>query len=309
VRDRAASGHGGSSSGTATGWLRRLLPQRVPQRQAFDNDLTLPFVALLVAMGLVVVWWYGRESAPRGMSKGAASGLLIMVSFGSAVVGGLVGFLFGIPRARQVDQVAGRVTGRYVPNTNLERISDWLTTILVGLGLTQLGTIPGRLQGLAAYLARGLGNDDRSEVSILIIVLYFLGCGFLYGYHWSRTTLERLLNREEDDGTTSAGFALAVAVPSQTVAAGATAVVSYTVTLNTSGGYVAPVQLSVIDGLPQGATATFNPSIIAPPAGTATLTIATSPTTPRGTYLLTVTGVGGDTGRATCQTSVTLVVA
>ena len=63
----------------------------------------------------------------------------------STLVGSLAGFLFGVPvREREpgTDDTgsANRSIG-YRPNTNLEQISDWLTKIIVGIGLVQFPKI------------------------------------------------------------------------------------------------------------------------------------------------------------------------
>jgi hypothetical protein len=64
------------------------------------------------------------------------------------------------------------------------------------------------------------------------------------------------------------------------------------------------IDLSVTNGLPTGATATFAPAAISE-TGTSTLTVQTSPTTPPGTYTLTVSG---SRGTRTNTASVTLTV-
>jgi CSLREA domain-containing protein len=79
------------------------------------------------------------------------------------------------------------------------------------------------------------------------------------------------------------------ATSSQTVNAGANA--GYTVTTTAQNGFAAPVSLTVT-GLPAGATASFNPAVIGG-AGSATLTVATSASTPVGNYTLTITGGSG----------------
>lgn len=73
-----------------------------------------------------------------GWVQVAAFGLLLALA--SVMVGVLVGFLFGIPRALQNAGTGGAEAGwgRYSTNTNLEQISDWLTKILVGVGLVEL---------------------------------------------------------------------------------------------------------------------------------------------------------------------------
>jgi len=94
------------------------------------------------------------------------------------------------------------------------------------------------------------------------------------------------------------GFSVAAAPPSQTVIQGGSA--DYSVTVSRTGGFSDPVTLSVA-GVPAGTTATFAPN----PADSSTLTLATSSTTPAGTYPLTITGAAGAT---THSTSVTFVV-
>ena len=77
---------------------------------------------------------------------------------------------------------------------------------------------------------------------------------------------------------------------------------TYQVSLTSFGGFSDAVSLSV-DGLPSGASGTFEPPTIAP-TETATLTVTTGGATPIGTYTLTITGSGGGLTR---QTTVTLV--
>ena len=94
------------------------------------------------------------------------------------------------------------------------------------------------------------------------------------------------------------GFSVAAVPSSQTVVQGGSA--DFSATVSRTGGFSDPVTLSVT-GVPAGATATFSPN----PSDSSTLTIATSSTTPAGTYPLTITGAAGAT---THSTSATLVV-
>ncbi len=82
-------------------------------------------------------------------------------------------------------------------------------------------------------------------------------------------------------------FSLQVTPSSQTIRRGGS--VTYSVTIQASGGFSAPVTLS-ISGEPSKSTVTFSPN---PATGTSTLTIATSRGDSWRTYDLTITGVSG----------------
>ena len=110
-----------------------------------------------------------------------------------------VGFLFGVPRQLQEARQAGDPsTPGYAGNTNLEQISDWLTKILVGVGLTQILQIPGQIQRLTSFLAPALGNESSSQVFALGLLGYFSIAGFLIGYLSTRLLLARAF--EQADG-------------------------------------------------------------------------------------------------------------
>jgi len=120
---------------------------------------------------------------------------------GCAMVGQTVGFLFGIPRAktRQANIPSESLAPRsiqlsYAVNTNLEQISDWLTKILVGLGLTQIEKMPRILGAAATYIAGGIGGPTM-EVFALAMIVFCTTTGFLGGYLLTRLFLTRALYR------------------------------------------------------------------------------------------------------------------
>ncbi len=98
-----------------------------------------------------------------------------------------------------------------------------------------------------------------------------------------------------------ADFTLAASPSSQSAQVGGSA--AYTLTVTGQNGYAGTANLSVA-GLPSGATATFNPAAVAG-SGTSQMTIATTSTTPTGSYPLTVTAASGSLSHTA---SVTLVV-
>lgn len=98
------------------------------------------------------------------------------------MLGGMVGFLFGAPATDG--------------NSQLHQVADWLTKIVVGLGLTQLNLIPHKLQEWADYIAKGTQTDPASKVSssfALAIILYFTVVGFMAGYLLMKVFLNKYL--------------------------------------------------------------------------------------------------------------------
>jgi hypothetical protein len=124
-------------------------------------------------------------------------GLMVAATF--TVGGGLLGFLFGIPRlltsgaAAHPDDRSATSTAGYAPNTNLEQVSDWLTKILLGAGLTQIGTLPRRLRELGDALAPALGDGPGAAGFAAALSVYFTIVGFLSGWLLTRLLLARAL--------------------------------------------------------------------------------------------------------------------
>lgn len=137
----------------------------------------LPAVYALVAvlsLGLASVALYSYEEARHG-GLGIFS-VALLVGLTALLAGGFVGFLFGIPK------VASSRPATFQGNTNLVQVSDWITKILIGVGLTQVIQIPGQVHRLVAFLAPALGGQASSEVFALGLIGYFSISGFLIGY-------------------------------------------------------------------------------------------------------------------------------
>ncbi|MEU6231617.1 hypothetical protein [Kitasatospora sp. NPDC047058] len=131
----------------------------------------------------------GRERAWQALGGG------LVVAAAAVVLGGALGFLFGVPRVRGAGAGAGgEPHGSYAPNTNLEQVSDWLTKVLLGVGLTQLGSLGDRLHRLGSALAPALGGGEGAEPFAAALVLYFLVSGFLAGWLVTRLMLPQVLS-------------------------------------------------------------------------------------------------------------------
>jgi hypothetical protein len=103
--------------------------------------------------------------------------------------GSCLGFLFGIPRAAHSQPPH---PDRQPVSTNLIEISDWLTKIIVGLGLINLKELPqlvGRLAEPLAASISGVASRESNSATAAAIVVAFVAMGFLFGYLFTRLHL------------------------------------------------------------------------------------------------------------------------
>lgn len=115
------------------------------------------------------------------------------VSLVSAAIGTLVGFLFGIPRTLQSNDLGDGST-RHLPNTSLEQISDWLTKIIVGVGLVQIGRLPDALGALGATLAPLFGTQPGAATFAVALSGAAGIAGLIISYLWTRVLLTPALD-------------------------------------------------------------------------------------------------------------------
>jgi hypothetical protein len=177
-------------TGASEGWIRRAWRLLTESR---DQGALVTF-ALSIVVGLLGLIGYAASSS-KWLMIIANEGLIA----GSALAfGGLLGFLFAIPRSPSMMQpTEGRSEPRPLwANSNLEQISDWLVKILVGVGLTQLTQVPSKIRELVDYLAPSLG-DGSSRGLVLAVLVYFSVSGFLGCYLWTRIFLPRALAKAE----------------------------------------------------------------------------------------------------------------
>lgn len=175
----------------------------------------------LIVGGFASTVLYGVASSPDNALDAAMA--LLFTAAAPFALGALTGFLFGIPKTLQGDSPAITVQQPTTPptpptpgalatttplpggpnsqrqvvvthqvNTNLEQISDWLTKILVGVGLTQLTQLPEAIQSVSEFLSSTMGTCDDGYASPAVIgaiLIYFSVAGFLTGYLVTRLVL------------------------------------------------------------------------------------------------------------------------
>lgn len=167
--------------------------------EKYQNHLII--TVIILAFIVFIIYSFQASSWKEGFS---ILGVSITIAGAAFVAGGLLGFLFGIPKTLQQENDANTIKSgdtkqetTYRHNTNLEDISDWLTKILVGVGLTQIASISGVLNKYADFVAAGLGNFSSSKVFGIAILILFLIVGFLVGYLLTRLRLKSALTQAD----------------------------------------------------------------------------------------------------------------
>lgn len=191
-----------------------------------ENNVFIAFWSAF-AIGVVGLAMFGLAS--ENPAKVFALGIL--VGSAAALIGALLGFLFGLPRGATGDDRKPNVAtskdtphvkgaesdisdaegthirrGAYV-NNNLLEISDWLTKIIVGAGLVSLKDLVAWVGSVGQLIGDGAGfNGALARVFGCSVVTFFFAWGFLYVYIQTRTiisfvfaSMERSL---QDLGTT-----------------------------------------------------------------------------------------------------------
>lgn len=113
----------------------------------------------------------------------------------SSVVGGFFGFVFGMPRNHGEMRVKeSKKEKEYYENTNLQEISDWMTKIIVGVGLTQFRSISDELCLFNKKITSDFqfGSESFSET----VFVYFSIIGFFGAYFWAKIDFNKIIRNK-----------------------------------------------------------------------------------------------------------------
>lgn len=145
------------------------------------------FWTTLIGLLAVVAFALQRPAPLKTIAVG------ILASLAAFASGGIIGFLFGIPRALQSARPGGGAIADletlYEVNTNLEQVSDWLTKIIISLGLVQLTKIPRHFMSAASYVATAFDGESIPPSYAALALLFFGITGFMACYLWTRLIL------------------------------------------------------------------------------------------------------------------------
>lgn len=176
----------------------------VAEKKHFSFILTILFWMVLlgiVLLFLMSLYILPDKNTPFILSILFFSSIFIIIGLSALLIGVFVGFIFAIPKENSVSGSSD--IKQYLNNDNLVQISDWLTKIIVGVGLTQLYKIPSKLKELADYFSSLLGLHPPYGVlygNVLVAsVIYFIVLGFLIAYYWTRLKYKILLTVTDED--------------------------------------------------------------------------------------------------------------
>jgi len=175
-----------------------------------DQKQSSFFIYIWTIIGnlLGTVWIVGYAWQSTGWTAFFTTiGVSCMLAGAFLISGVFLGFLFGFPHMLQEKPSGGKVNPdqpegkapvvRHAVNTNLEQISDWLTKILVGVSLTQAGSLPGWLKKYTKFAGPGLGGYPNSEIFATGILIYYIVVGFLCGFLMTRLTIAGAISKAD----------------------------------------------------------------------------------------------------------------
>jgi hypothetical protein len=192
--------------------LLRKVVNTEPERGPGDKTQILVWTAAFALTGgMLLVSFVMAYSGPGDQSPQIGVGLALFLEYSASItVGAFLGFLFGLPRARVIDQVTAPQpeagTGKrqqaplptqFLTNSNLLKVSDWLTTIIIGLTLVNLGEILSGTRELGNLLREPLGGFPHSAAVGVSVAIGSAIAGFILGYIWTSIRVRQLLEEAE----------------------------------------------------------------------------------------------------------------
>jgi hypothetical protein len=191
-------------------WIAKLLGKQddtnlsysAEERKIFVSSFRIGWTVIAFGLGglaTIALWAWGIRGGAANVHLAAFIGADLLVAGAAASAGALFGFVFGIPRTLDPASRAAVATATsqggsgaastalMAANTNLERISDWLTTLLIGATLVQIKDIAAWVGGLGKGLFQG--GQAANDAVIPVIVIYFFTLAFLGVYLITRLYL------------------------------------------------------------------------------------------------------------------------
>lgn len=178
-----------------------------PNNNNSQVALAIVVIAFSSLIGLLCAFMYGLASRSTGGWNSLTGGFVaVLACVGAFSAGGMLGLLFGSPNwggaGVQVKEGNGEKPQQGIrPNTSLERIADWLTTMIVGLSLVNLRAIEERSNVLGVWLTQAISGSTSAGNGTpgIVIAISFAFFGFLLVYLWAMRFLPAELRSSYSD--------------------------------------------------------------------------------------------------------------
>jgi hypothetical protein len=116
------------------------------------------------------------------LTYGQALSESVMLSLATGAIGAILAFLFAVPRYISTPE-SGEVKNTVIrPNNNFQEVSDWLTKIIIGIGLVQIRPIITQLNNLITWTSE---TFHLPGAYVGCIATLYVVCGFMIGYIWT----------------------------------------------------------------------------------------------------------------------------
>lgn len=135
---------------------------RSKRERGFFSSFNFILIASLVS---IIVYSWGNKHWVTILS------VSVVVSIAAFLVGVLLGFIFGFPYSENEKQ-----------NKSFKEITEWLTKIIIGLGLVELKKLYHLFNTDVLALSTSLGLGGNHSVLFGALIVAYLIMGFLIGY-------------------------------------------------------------------------------------------------------------------------------
>lgn len=158
------------------------------------NRKTWKGLIILILGGIaavIIALFFSYFKLKSGWLLASNIGLSLLISGAAFSLGGLTGFIFGVPSFSETEKKKLKY------NDNLLEVSDWLTKIIIGVGLVELKQIPAFLYRISLKFNLGF-EDPYNSILVIAILVHFSCVGFLALYFWTRTGITLILHETDE---------------------------------------------------------------------------------------------------------------
>jgi len=158
------------------------------RRGTNDINRVITLLWMLILIGLLSLIFPATVKILQNDWAGALTtiGSGLFLAGAATLVGSILGFLFGVPKNNNAKDEGKETSAShqqfYQPNTNLEQISDWLTKIIVGIGLIEISKIISFFKFIGDYCGPAFSNHPAGEIIAVSICLHYTLVGFVQGF-------------------------------------------------------------------------------------------------------------------------------